>query len=58
MEFLREHGLQTPIVYCNDTLDKWISLSQDIFNILGERQSRNIINFVKRRLDLYGRLQS
>lgn len=58
MEFLREHGLQTPIVYCNDTLDKWISLSQDIFDILGERQSRNIINFVKRRLDLYGRLQS
>lgn len=57
-EFLREHGLQTPIVYCNDTLDKWISLSQDIFDILGERQSRNIINFVKRRLDLYGRLQS
>ena len=57
-EFLREHGLQTPIVYCNDTLDKWISLSQDIFDILGERQSHNIINFVKRRLDLYGRLQS
>ena len=57
-EFLREHGLQTPIVYCNGTLDKWISLSQDIFDILGERQSRNIINFVKRRLDLYGRLQS
>lgn len=56
--FLKENGLQTPITIYKDTLDKWVDLSQDIFNILGERQSRNIINFVKRRLDLYGRLQS
>lgn len=56
--FLKENGLQTPITYYKDTLDKWVDLSQDIFNILGEQQSRNIINFVKRRLELYGRLQS
>lgn len=56
--FLKENGVQTPILYFEDSLDKWVNLSQDIFNILGERQSRNIINFVKRRLELYGRLQS
>lgn len=46
--FLKENGIQTPIMYFEDSLDKWVNLSQDIFNILGERQSRNIINFVKR----------
>ena len=57
MEYLKELGYSSFIEYDKDTINKWESLSKEIFALMPTDKVSKLIYFTKVRLEYYGKLR-
>ena len=57
MEYLKELGYSSFIEYDKDTINKWESLSKEIFALMSTDKVSKLIYFTKVRLEYYGKLR-